>query len=165
MKYFKCGKILKPHGIKGDMKIQSMTDFDRFFNGNKLYILHNDEYIEVELENVREFGEYYLLCFKGMNDINMIEKYHSDYLCVSELDREKLPEGQYYYNELIGKDVYNEKGELKGTCKDIEEYPKNKCLVVVTPKGKRVLIPIIMNEFIKEVLEDRIIINEIEGLF
>jgi len=165
MNYYKCGKILKPHGIKGDMKILSMTDFDRFYNGNKLYVLHNDEYILVEIENVREFGEYLLLNFKGMQDINMIEKYHGDYICVSELDREELPEGQYYYSELIGKDVYNEKGEKKGVCKDIEEYPKNKCLVVINDKGKRVLVPIIMSEFIKEVLEDRIIINEIEGLF
>ena len=100
MDYFKCGKILKAHGIKGDLKVQPMTDFDRFFNGNKLYILHNGEYISVELENVREFGQCYLLNFKGLNDINLIEKYHGDFLCVSELDREELPEGHYYYNQL-----------------------------------------------------------------
>lgn len=165
MDYFKCGKILKAHGIKGDLKVQPMTDFDRFFNGNKLYILHNGEYISVELENVREFGQCYLLNFKGLNDINLIEKYHGDFLCVSELDREELPEGHYYYNQLINKDVYNQFGELKGKCMDIEELPKYRYLVVINLKGKRKLIPIIMNEFIKEVLDDRIIVNEIEGLF
>ena len=165
MKYFKCGKILKPHGIKGDLKVSPMTDFDRFYDGNTLYILHNDEYIEVELENVREFGDCYLLNFKGMKDINMVEKYHSDFLCVSEADREELPEGQYYFNELIGKDIYNQFDEYKGKCEDIDELPSANYLVVVNEKGKKTLVPFIMNEFIKEVKEDRIIINEIEGLF
>ena len=165
MKYFKCGKILKPHGIKGDLKVSPMTDFDRFYDGNTLYILHNDEYIEVELENVREFGDCYLLNFKGMKDINMVEKYHSDFLCVSEADREELPEGQYYFNELIGKEIYNQFDEYKGKCEDIDELPSANYLVVVNEKGKKTLVPFIMNEFIKEVKEDRIIINEIEGLF
>lgn len=165
MKYFKCGKILKPHGIKGDLKVSPMTDFDRFYDGNTLYILHNEEYIEVELENVREFGDCYLLNFKGMKDINLVEKYHSDYLCVSELQREELPEGEYYFDELIGKDIYNQNNELKGKCIEIEELPSANYLVCQNENGKKNLIPFIMNEFIKEVLEDRIIINEIEGLF
>ncbi len=165
MKYFKCGKILKTHGIKGDLKVSPMTDFDRFFDGNKLYILHNDEYIEVELENVRDFGDCYLLNFKDMRDINLVEKYHSDFLCVPESDREELPEGQFYFDELIGKDVYNQNNEYKGKCKNIEELPSANYLVVVLENGKEKLVPFIYKEFIKEVLEDRIIVNEIEGLF
>ncbi len=165
MEYYLCGKILTTHGIKGDLKIKSYSDFDRFVKGARLYILHNGEYIEVELGNVREFGNCYLLNFKGMNDINLVEKYHSDFLCVSEDSREELPEGQYYFNELIGKDVYNQDGILKGKCIDIEELPSANYLVVKTENGKDKLVPFIMNEFIKEVKEDRIIINEIEGLF
>lgn len=165
MKYFKCGKILKTHGIKGDLKVSPMTDFDRFYDGNKLYVLHNNEYIEVIIKNVREFGNCYLLQFKDMEDINLVEKYHSDYICVSEEDREELPEGEYYFNELIGKDVYNEKNELKGKCIDIEELPSANYLVVLTENNQKKLIPFIVKEFIKEVLDDRIIINEIEGLF
>ena len=34
MDYFKCGKILKAHGIKGDLKVKPLTDFDRFLTGN-----------------------------------------------------------------------------------------------------------------------------------
>ena len=50
MNYYKCGKILTTHGIKGDLKILPMTDFLRFFNGNTLYVLHNNEYIMVKLK-------------------------------------------------------------------------------------------------------------------
>ena len=39
MKYYKCGTILKTHGIKGDLKVKEETDFNRFDIGNTLYIL------------------------------------------------------------------------------------------------------------------------------
>ena len=40
MKYFKCGHIMTTHGIKGDLKIKPSTDFDRFYLGSHLFILH-----------------------------------------------------------------------------------------------------------------------------
>ena len=55
--------------------------------------------------------------------------------------------------------------EYKGKCKNIEELPSANYLVVVLENGKEKLVPFIYKEFIKEVLEDRIIVNEIEGLF
>ena len=57
MKYFRCGKILKTHGIKGDLKVALYTDFDRFEIGNRLYIKHNDEYIEVKVCKSSDFGK------------------------------------------------------------------------------------------------------------
>ena len=62
--YFKCGKILKTHGVKGELKVKPLTDFDRFTSGNKLYINHQDSYIEVTVDTVRDFGEDLLVTFK-----------------------------------------------------------------------------------------------------
>ena len=164
MKYYKCGKILTTHGIKGDLKILPMTDFDRFFNGNTLYIKHNLDYVEVKLKDVKEYqGNLYLLKFEGLEYINLVKKYHGDFLYVSELQREKLEDG-YYYDELFNKKVYNQDGKLLGEVISIEEMPATKYLVVLS-NGKRKLVPMIMDIYIKEVLEDKIIINEIEGLF
>lgn len=164
MNYYKCGKILTTHGIKGDLKILPMTDFLRFFNGNTLYVLHNNEYIMVKLKDVKEFqGNLYLLKFEGLEDINLVEKYHGDFIYVSELQREKLEDG-YYYSELINKDMYNQDNKFIGKVISIEELPAAKYLVV-NVNGKRKLVPMIMDTYIKEVLEDKIIVNEIEGLF
>ena len=38
-------KILTTHGLKGDVKVQSFSDFDRIYKGAKLYIKHKNEYI------------------------------------------------------------------------------------------------------------------------
>ena len=43
MEYFRCGKILTTHGIKGDLKVLSVSDFDRFQKGKKLKRLYRSE--------------------------------------------------------------------------------------------------------------------------
>ena len=162
MKYYRCGKILKTHGIKGDLKVALYTDFDRFKVGNRLYILHNGEYIEVKVSKSSNFGNYKLVAFEGLEDINLVLKYHSDEIFVSEDDREELEDG-YYYSDLFDKKLKNQNGEERGVVVDINELP-HAIYLVVKYNGKDVLVPFI-DEFIKEVNDDYILINEIEGLF
>lgn len=162
MKYFRCGKILKTHGIKGDLKVALYTDFDRFESGNRLYIKHNDEYIEVKVCKSSDFGNYKLVAFEGLLDINLVEKFHSDEIFVSEEDREELDDG-YYYSDLFGKKLINQNNEERGVVKDIQELPQAVYLVV-DYNGKDVMIPFI-DEFISDVNDEFIVVNEIEGLF
>lgn len=163
MKFYKCGHIMTTHGIKGDLKVKPLTDFDRFYKGSRLYILHKGDYVEVTVNKASIFGSYYLVSFVDLLDINLVEKYHSDDIYVSELDRaNELEEGEYYYSDLIGKEVYNTFGDARGKVIEVRELPKSQYLVVKY-NGKNVLIPFI-NEFIEDV-NDRIIIKEIEGLF
>lgn len=163
MKYFKCGHIMTTHGIKGDLKVKGLSDFNRFFKGSRLFILHNDEYVEVIVEKASVFGNYYLVSFKGLDDINLVLKYHSDDIYVSELDRnDELEENEYYYSDLIGLEVVNQNNEKRGVVLEIRELPQADYLVV-NYNGKKVLVPFIP-EFVVDV-NDKIIVNEIEGLF
>ncbi len=163
MKYFKCGHIMTTHGIKGDLKVKSFSDFQRFYKGSRLYILHNGQYEEVKISKASVFGAYYLVAFEGLEDINLVLKYHSDDIYVSELDRQdELLEDEYYYNDLIGKEVVNQHGEARGKVIEIRELPQADYLVI-DYLDKKVLVPFI-KEFVTEV-NDRITIEEIEGLF
>ena len=160
--YFKCGKILKTHGVKGELKIKPLTDFDRFTPDNKLYILHNKEYILVTVDTVRDFGDSLLVTFKDLHDINLVEKYHGDEIFVHKDDRKELDSG-YYYNELIDKKVINQNKEDRGIVKTIINYPQADYLEI-NYNGKKHLVPFI-DEFIIEVTDTYIMVNEIEGLF
>jgi len=162
MKYYRCGKILKTHGIKGDLKIQLITDFDRFEVGKRLYILHNNEYIEVKVAKASNFGNYKLVAFEGLLDINLVLKYHGDEIYVSEEDREDLDDG-YYYSDLEGKTLINQNGEERGKVTSIQELP-HAIYLVVSYNNKEVMVPFI-DEFILDVTDEYIKINEIEGLF
>ncbi|MBR4495743.1 MAG: 16S rRNA processing protein RimM [Acholeplasmatales bacterium] len=165
MNYYKCGHIMTTHGLKGDLKIKNLSDFDRFKKGNKLYILHNDEYVEVTVYKSVSFkGDTLLVSFKDLLDINLVEKYHSDDIYVSDLEREDDNlDGEYYYSDLVGKKVVNQNKELRGTVLEIKELPQYDYLVV-DYNGKNVLVPFI-DEFIIEVNDDEIVVDEIEGLF
>jgi len=166
MDYFKCGHIMTTHGIKGALKVKNLSDFDRFKKNNKLFILHNDEYIEVIVLDVKKDPKGYLLVtFKDLCDINLVLKYHGDDIYISKDDRSEneLNDNEFYFDELLNKDVYNESGELKGKVIEIRPLPKAYYLVVKT-KEKNVLVPFI-DEFISEVNDNSIIIKEIEGLF
>lgn len=162
MKYYKCGYIMTTHGIKGDLKVKPLTDFDRFYPGSHLFILHQGNYIEVVVNKATTFKDCYLISFKDLLDINLVEKYHSDDIYVSENDREKLNNDEYYYSDLIGKEVINQNNESRGLVIEIREMPHARYLVIKY-NDKNYLIPFI-NEFIKNI-DDKIYINEIEGLF
>lgn len=161
MNYYRCGKIMTTHGIKGELKVKVTSDFDRFVKGNTLYILHNEEYIKVVVHHVSDFGKYLLVSFEDMLDINLVEKYHLDEIYVSEEDREELEEDEYYYSDLIGCSVYNQDQVFRGTVEEIKEMPQCDYLYIAY-NNIHYYVPFI-NEFVLEVT-DRIVIQEIEGL-
>ncbi|MDE6661145.1 MAG: ribosome maturation factor RimM [Anaeroplasmataceae bacterium] len=161
MEYYRCGKIMTTHGIKGDLKIKVTSDFDRFFKGSKLYIYHNEEYIPVEVLRASEFGKYLLVTFKDLEDINLVSKYHLDEIYVSEDDRETLDEDEYYYSDLIGLEVYNQDNLYRGVVEEIKELPQCDYLYIAY-NNMHYYVPF-LNEFVSEIT-DKIVIQEIEGL-
>lgn len=163
MKYYKCGHIMTTHGLKGDLKIKSLSDFNRFSKGNRLYIFHNKEYVEVVVAKATPFGNYMLVSFEDYLDINLVQKFHSDDVYVSEMDRkDELEDGEFYYSDLIGKEVVNQNQEARGIVVEIRELPQAEYLVVEY-NDKKVLVPFI-EKFVVSV-DDKIHIEEIEGLF
>ena len=162
MEYYRVGKLLSTHGLKGEIKVKVISDFDRFYKGSILYIYHRNEYVKVEVKDSKDYKEGLLVVFKGLEDINLIEKYKGEEIFIAEEDQGELEEG-YYYHELIGKNVYNQDNVLRGVVEGIDEVPQG-CLLCVKVDGKIKKIPFVEGVFIKEVKEDSIIINEIEGL-
>lgn len=163
MNYFRVGKILNTHGLKGDLKIKVVSDFDRFYKGAKLYILNNDNYELVTVKDAKDYKDSLLVRFYDLEDINLVLKYKNKEIFISEEDRTDLDDGEYYFTDLIGKDIINQDGKNYGKCIDVEEVPQGYNLVFIVD-GKKKRVPFIQGVFIKEVTSKSIIINEIEGL-
>lgn len=163
MNYYLIGKISKTHGLKGDVKIINLSDFPRYEVGNTVYLKDEENYKKLIISRSFYQGNNLLVAFKNYEDINLIEKYRGYSLFVSDLEREELPSGEYYYSDLIGKNVYNEQDELKGNVSGVREVPQGH-LLEVSHDDKISLVPV-RDEFIKSVDKDKIIIKEIEGLF
>lgn len=160
MNYIEVGKIVNTHALKGEVKIKSYSNMNRFNVGNTLYLgeLHTE--VKVKTHRIKDNFEY--VVFENYEDINLIEPYKNKFLYIKESDLEELDEDEYYIKDLIGLKVYNEKKEFKGTVKNVSEYPANFMLEVEKEDRKIALIPF-RKEFVLEV-SDVIIIHEIEGL-
>ena len=142
MNYFNVGKIVNTQGLQGEMRVLSVTDFaeERFKKGNKLALFDKkDQFVmDVEIASHRKAKNFDIIKFKGMYHINDIEKFRDFSLKVAEEDISDLEDGEFYYHEIIGLEVY-ENDVLLGTIKEILQPGAND-VWVVKRKGKRDLL-------------------------
>ncbi|GAA0349858.1 ribosome maturation factor RimM [Bacillus horti] len=170
-KLFKVGKIVNTHGIRGEVRVLTTSDFkeERYRKGNVLYIVKDvksTEAASVTIESHRVHKNFDLLMFEGHPSINDVEKYKGSFLMVTEDDRVELTEGEYYYSDIIGCEVITEDGEALGKIKEIISTGANDVWVIQRyAQGKDILIP-----YIEDVVKDiqlankTITIHVLEGL-
>lgn len=169
--WFNVGVIVNTHGIRGELKVLSKTDFpeERFAKGNKL-MMFNDETgqsLPFEVEKSREQKGVYIVKLKGYDNINDVEKYKGWVIRISEEDQGTLDDGEYFYHQIIGCEVYTEEEELLGTVKEILSPGANDVWVVEPTEsgGKQILLPVIDPVVLKvDVVAKRITVHLLEGL-
>lgn len=138
------GAITSTHGIKGEVKIFPTTDDPNRFKKLKNVILDTDkELIELEISGVKFFKQFVILKFKGINDINDIEKYKGKKLLVTRENAVELDEGEYFIADLIGLKVITDDGNELGELTDVLQTGANDVYEVEMNNGKEVLIPAI----------------------
>ncbi len=164
--YFEIGQIVNTFGIKGFVKVNPFTDdLDRFEELKSVFIVKNKELINFEIEEVKYQKHVVLIKFKGINDINMAEKYKGCYIKINRKDARKLPKDTYFIADLIGLNVYDEDGNLLGKLEDIYNNKSHDIYVVKNDLGKQILLPS-TKEVIKQINidENKIVVKLIDGL-
>ncbi|WEV60095.1 ribosome maturation factor RimM [Streptococcaceae bacterium ESL0729] len=146
MNYYKVGTIVNTQGLQGEVRILSVTDFpeERFAKGNELALFDDKgNFIKnLTVKTHRKQKNFDIVKFEGLYHINDVEKYKGFVLKVSEEDLSDLEEGEFYYHEIIGLNVYE--GEtLIGTVSEILSPGANDVWVIKRPKKKDLLIPYI----------------------
>lgn len=166
---YTVGKIVNTHGLKGELKILSQTDFPdiRFKPKSKLVMQSPDmkTTVPVEVESAREHKNVFIVKFKQYADINQVEQYKGWMLKVSERDLVELDEDEYYYHEIVGCTVVTDEGEELGTITEILTPGANHVWTVTRPNGKQVLIPVIDDVVLNvDVANKKVLIHLMEGL-
>ncbi|HEL1757848.1 TPA: ribosome maturation factor RimM [Streptococcus suis] len=168
MNYFNVGKIVNTQGLQGEMRVLSVTDFmeERFKKGSVLALF--DEKVrfvmDVEIANHRKEKNFDIIKFKGMYYINDIEKYKGYSLKIAEEKLTDLEDGEFYYHEIIGLDVY-ENDQVIGQIKEILQPGAND-VWGVKRKGKKDLLlpyipPVVLNI---DIPNNRVDVELLEGL-
>ena len=111
-KYLEIGQIVNTYGIKGYLKIVPYTDdITRFEKLESIYIEVKKELKDFIIEDVKYSKNLVLLKLKGIDDINSAEIYKNCYIKIPRSQAVKLPEDSYFIVDLIGLNVYTDKGE------------------------------------------------------
>ena len=141
--YLQVGIISSTHGIRGEVKVFPTTDDPARFKKLKDVILDTGkEQIPMEIQGVKFFKQFVILKFKGIDNINDIEKYKGKSLLVTRENAAPLGEDEYYIADLIGMRVFTEEGEF-GVLKDVIATGANEVYVVDSAEHGEVLIPAI----------------------
>ena len=150
------GVITSTHGIRGEVKVFPTTDDAARFKKLKNVILDNGkERRDLEITSVKFFKNQVILKFKGIDDINDVEKYKGCGLFVTKENRVKCKKDEYFIADLIGLRAIDEEGEAFGTISDVIQTGANDVYVVTTKQGEEVMIPAIKDCILEVSVEEQ----------
>lgn len=168
MNYYQVGKIINTHGIRGEVRVLSTSDFtdERFMPGNALYLFDKGELVkEVIVKTHRKHKQFDLLSFEKLEDINLIEVFKGFDIKISEDQQQDLEDGSYYYHQIIGLDAVTLDGEKIGKISEILAPGANDVWVVKRKGKKELLLPVIDDVIKKVDLEQGLVVVDLlEGL-
>lgn len=144
--FLNVGKIVNTHGIRGEVRVISQTDFpeERYRKGERLTLFReNKAPLELTVAGHRKHKNFDLLTFEGYSTINDVEPLRDGILKVSKDELSELSENEYYYHEIIGLTVIDEHTREMGKIKEILSPGANDVWVVQRKGKKDALIPYI----------------------
>ena len=156
--FMSVGQIGKTHGLKGEVKVFSLSDsLERFKKLKNVYI---DGEIR-KVEGCKLQSDNAILKIEGIDSIEQAELYRNKYLMVSREDALELPEDSYYVADLIDCSVFDTDGEELGKVFDVLSTPGNDVYWV---KGKKeVLIPVLKDIVVSiDIVERKIVIKPVK---
>ena len=167
--YLNVGKIVNTHGVQGELRVLSVTDFaeERFQVGNELAMFKPGETkpTKVKILTHRQHKNFDLITLENVYNLKLAEELKNSELKIEKDRVQALPEGEYYYHEILGCVVFAEDGSKIGEVKEVLATGANDVWVVKDAKGKDQLIPFIPSIVLEvNVSEKRIVIEVIEGL-
>ena len=141
---FRVGVIANTHGIRGEVKVYPTTDdVTRYKKLKEVLLDTGKEYKTLEIASTRFFKNLVIVKFKGIDNINDIERYKRCPLLVERKDAVELEEDEYFIADMIGIEVVTEYDKPFGTLKDVMETGANDVYVIDTDEHGEVLVPAI----------------------
>jgi 16S rRNA processing protein RimM len=141
--YLRVGRILKPQGIKVELKVEPLTyDLDRFSLLTDVFIEAKDVYTASKLVSARVREGFVYVFLDKVNDRNAAELLRNCYLCIAREDAMTPPDDTYYIDDLVGCVAYTNEGHTIGELTEVIKTGANDVFILKTPTGD-LLVPAI----------------------
>lgn len=164
-RFMAVGRIVKPHGIRGEVAVDILTDFPGRFALLEEVYLGEDNPRPVPLKGVRFHKGRALLTLGGYDDRTAVEALRGEMVMVPVDEAMPLEPDQYYQEDLIGLEVWTVDDEYLGDVVDILETGANDVFIVDSEEHGEVLLPAIEQvvQWI-DLEENRMVVELMEGL-
>jgi len=167
--YLLLGEILRPQGIKGEVRMRVLTAYpERLKALETVYLSDDPDATQADaytVEGVRMHQGYALFKFKGIQDRDQADRLRQLYVMLPIEEAIPLEEGEFYLYQLIGLTVKTQDGQFAGTLTEVIETGANDVYVVDSEKHGEVLIPVTLETIIKTDVEAGVVIVKLpEGL-
>ena len=166
MDLFAIGEIVKTRGLRGCLKVLCYVETNYTFAELEFV------YIEISsgqkkcfvLRKIDVSGKILFIELEGIPDVESAQVFVGCKVYLPEGMQEKLPEGEYYWREIIGLDVYNEEGRYIGRIESVFPTGSND-VYVCKGEEREILLPAIAEVIRKIDINHRVmIVRLLEGL-
>ncbi len=141
MDYVVIGRVIDTFGVKGELKVIPFAPVEVFENLSKVYLKRaGGGYVPFKLEKVKEHGNALVIKLKGYDSLDEADQFRGAHLFLPE---DKLPpreEDEFYAYELVGMEVWTDKGRRLGRVKRVEDIGVYDMLIL---EDERTMIPFV----------------------
>ncbi|MBD5560873.1 MAG: 16S rRNA processing protein RimM [Clostridia bacterium] len=158
--FFELGRVLKPQGIKGEIKAELYTDDPgRVSDLEAVYFEEDGAYVPVAVRRARTDGRCGFLFLEGVHDRDQAEKLRGRTFFIDRAHAAPLPEGAYYISDLVGLPVFLD-GRQLGSLGEILQTGTKDIYVVELEDGGRLMFPAVEDVFAeRDIAGRRIVLN------
>jgi 16S rRNA processing protein RimM len=162
--FLAIGRVVKPHGVRGEISVEVHTDrLERFEKGRTVFI--GDGERALTSEGYRTHKSSILLKLAGVENRSHAENLRGKWLKIPFVDAIPLDNGEYFLFQALGLNVFTDLGDHLGKVVEIIETGANN-VFVVDSNGRELLIPDIDEVILDvDIDEGKMVINVIPGLF
>ena len=137
--YLRVGFIARPHGIKGAVKLDPLTDDIRRFKGmTEAYLELHGSYAPVRLSVLSCRPDAVVVHLEGYETVEDAQTLRGGFLCVDRAHAAQLPAYTYFIADLVGLSVTDTEGKAYGQITDVLSTGANDVYVV---NGGKLMVP------------------------
>jgi 16S rRNA processing protein RimM len=163
IEFLAIGEVAAPHGVRGYFSVRILTDFPQRFKQLQRVFL-GEEHVSFVVEGVRVLPRRVLMKIAGVNSPEAARPFGGQLIYVPVQEAMPLKEGEYYWYQIIGLEVWTIEGEHLGKVTDILATGSND-VYIVQGEQREVLVPAI-EEVITDVdlAHGKLVISPLPGM-
>lgn len=154
--YLVIGEVLKPQGVRGEVKVRPITcDETRFEDLEDVLLKKGDSFESIGVKPVRIDGDAVYLKFDGIDDRDQAEKLRGQLLYVDRAHAVALDDNANFIVDLIGLEGVDDEGGTYGRLVDVMQPGGNDVYVFRDEKRRETLVPALKTAILKVDLANR----------